>query len=63
MRPEVETGLRFHFCVKQLHYYGSHDFGRSETHFGASFTSVEFSMEKENAQSEIKLRRIIKVDN
>ena len=38
-------GVKFHFGVRQLHYQRSHDFRRSETLFGANFTSVKLTEE------------------
>ena len=50
MRPEVnshrfEISLRgkIHFGVRQLHYQRLHDFRRSESHFGANFSSVNLT--------------------
>ena len=36
-------GVKFHFGVRKLHYQRSHDFTRSETHFGANFTLVNLT--------------------
>ena len=50
MRPEVNSnrfeiyfGVKSHFGVRELHYQRSHDVGRSETYFGANFTSVKLT--------------------
>ena len=50
MRPKRNSNLfeislrdKFHFGVRQLHYQRTHDFGWSETHFGANFTSVKLT--------------------
>ena len=41
-------GTKFHFVVRELHYQHSHDFGRSQTHFGANFTLVKLDWLKLN---------------
>ena len=39
----LHFGVKFHFDVRQLHYQRSHEFGRSETHFGANFGQIDRS--------------------
>ena len=44
MRPEVNLNrFGISICVRQIHYQRSHNFGRSETHFDANFTSVNLT--------------------
>ena len=35
-------GIKFHFVLRELHYQHSHDFRRSQTHFGAKLTEIKF---------------------
>ena len=69
MSPEVNSN-RFEISlwskISRRCKVTSHEFRRNETHFGASFTSVKLTKAKfqaVNHRSEIKLRRIIKVNN
>ena len=75
MRPELnlnrfEISLRGKILLRCMvtYYQRSHDFRRCETHFrefdrGEISSRSEFSMSTVNARNEIKLRRIIEVNN